>query len=116
MWNRSKKSPAGKIEAGIATILVIVCAVGLAKIAVSAKESARTKNLAKIQGKTPVQEAKNEAKNGKLSQARLVVREPGEMPLIEQPEPQYKNARCINGILFATVKGELSNVGYCKKD
>lgn len=31
----------------------------------------------------------------------------------EQTKPQHKDAKCVGGILFATVNGELRNVGYC---
>lgn len=31
----------------------------------------------------------------------------------EQAKPDYKNTKCVGGILFATVHGELRNIGYC---
>lgn len=32
----------------------------------------------------------------------------------ERSTPQHKDAKCVGGVLFARVNGELRNVGYCK--
>lgn len=94
-------------------IVLIASAAGIMQIADSAKRSSRPRPLA-----AHVKIEANENADVQLSRQEKAaqlekIRRMREQAAAERAKAEHKNARCLDGILFATVNGVLTNVGRC---
>lgn len=95
-------------------IVLIGSVAGLMQIARSARSSARPAPA--IAPAAPVAVRPEEIDQMRRERDALLqeIRESRARAAAERTATQFKDAKCVGGILFAKVNGELRNVGYCK--
>ncbi|MBV2210280.1 MAG: hypothetical protein KUL77_12050 [Thermomonas sp.] len=113
MGNQSSISLTGIVGAGIMLIVLIASAAGVMQIADSAKRSKRPRPLAKVAKSEPSKNVELEKLRQQQAAELEHIRMMREQAADERARENYKNTRCLDGILFETVNGELSNVGRC---
>lgn len=94
-------------------IVLIGSVAGVMQIAKIARSSARPATVTAAAAPAAVQLEEIDQVRRERDALLQEIRESRARAAAERKATQFKDAKCVGGILFATVKDELRNVGYC---
>ena len=112
--SESAWSLTGVVGAGVMVIVLIGSVAGVMQIAKTARSSARPAAVTAAAAPAVVQLEEIDQVRRERDALLQEIRESRAQAAAERAATQYKDAKCVGGILFAKVNGELRNVGYCR--